>query len=61
MHEALGASLIFGSPHHHNTTSKVERVNGVIADVLHSFAGERADGWPALASEGVQYLSLIHI
>ncbi len=22
LHEALGASLIFGSPHHHNTTSK---------------------------------------
>jgi len=48
LHEALGASLIFGSPHHHNTTSKVERVNGVIADVLRSFAGERADDWPAL-------------
>ena len=39
LHEALGSSLIFGSPHHHNTTSKVERVNGVIADVLRSFAG----------------------
>ena len=24
--------------HHHNTTSKVERVNGVLADVLRSFA-----------------------
>ena len=36
-HETLGASLIFGSPHHHCTTSKVERVNGVIADVLRSF------------------------
>ena len=48
LHEALGASLVFGSPHHHNTTSKVERVNGVIADVLRSFAGERADDWPAL-------------
>ena len=35
-------------PHHHNTTSKVERVNGVIADVLRSFAGERADDWLAL-------------
>ena len=32
LHAALGASLICGSPHHHNTTSKVERVNGVIAD-----------------------------
>ncbi len=37
LHNALGSSLIFGSPHHHNTTSKVERVNGVIADVLRSF------------------------
>ena len=26
----------------------VKRVNGVIADVLRSFAGERADDWPAL-------------
>ena len=48
LHAALGASLVYGSPHHHNTTSKVERVNGVIADVLRSFAGERADDWPAL-------------
>ena len=46
LHAALGVSLIFGSPHHNNTTSKVERVNGVIADVLRSFAGERADDWP---------------
>jgi transposase InsO family protein len=46
LHAALGVSLIFGSPHHHNTTSKVERVNGVIADVLRSFTGERADDWP---------------
>ena len=40
--------MIFGSLHYHNTTSKVERVNGVIADVLRSFAGERADDWPVL-------------
>ena len=46
LHETLGASLIFGSPHHHNTTSKVERVNGVIADVLRSFAADRGDDWP---------------
>ncbi len=46
LHTALGASLIFGSQHHHNTTSKVERVNGVIADVLRSFAGDSADDWP---------------
>jgi hypothetical protein len=48
LHAALGASLIFGSPHHHNTTSKVERVNGVIADVLRAFAGHRCDDWPEL-------------
>jgi hypothetical protein len=34
--------------HHHNTTGKVERVNGDIADVLRSFSGERADDRPAL-------------
>ena len=48
MHAALGASLIYGSPHHHKTASKVKCTNGVIADVLHSLAGERADDWPAL-------------
>ena len=31
LHEALGASLVLGLHHHHHTTSKVERVNGVIA------------------------------
>jgi hypothetical protein len=46
LHAALGASLVFGSPHRYNTTNKVECVNGVIADVLRSFAGERADDWP---------------
>ena len=48
MHAALGSTLIFGSPHHHNTTSKVERLNGVIADVLRSFANDRGDDWPEL-------------
>ena len=48
LHEALGSSLIFGSPHHHKTTSKVERVNGVIAYVLRSFAGDRCGVWPDL-------------
>ena len=28
LHSTLGSTLIFGLPHHHNTTSKVERVNG---------------------------------
>jgi hypothetical protein len=37
------------SPHQHNTTSKVERVHGVIADVPRAFAGYRRDGWPELA------------
>ena len=35
-HRALGSTLMFGSPHHHNTTSKVERVNGVIEDTTHT-------------------------
>ena len=48
LHEALGASLIFGSPNHHNTTAKVERVNAVIEDVLRSFVAERQDNWPEL-------------
>ena len=34
LHAALGTSLIFGSPYHHNTNSRTERVNAVIADVL---------------------------
>ncbi len=34
LHAALGASLIFGSPHHHNTTSASTETYGVIADVL---------------------------
>ncbi len=46
LHAALGTSLIFGSHHHQNTTSKVERLNGAIADVLRAFAGERGDDWP---------------
>ena len=46
LHEALGASLTFGSPHHHNTTSKVEHINGVTADVLRCSAGDRCDDRP---------------
>jgi hypothetical protein len=48
LHAALGSSLVFGSPHHNNTTGKVELINGVIAGVLRSFAIERGDDWPAL-------------
>ena len=50
---ALGASLIFGSPHHHNTSSKVvkvERVNGAISSLLRCVSCERADDWPALVA-----------
>ncbi len=43
LHAVLGASLLFGSPYHHNTTRNVERVNGIIADVLRAFSGDRAD------------------
>ena len=39
-------TLIFRSQHHHNTTSKVEHINGVIVDVLRSFAVDRCDDWP---------------
>jgi hypothetical protein len=47
LHAALGTSpLIFGSPHYwHNTTSKVERVNGVIADMPPPHSGRRLQ-WP---------------
>ena len=44
LHAALCASL---SPNHHNNASKVELVDGVIADALRYLAGERADDWPA--------------
>ena len=46
LHGALGTSLVFGWPHHHNTTSK-GWCQFDIADVLHSFAGEHADDWLA--------------
>jgi len=48
LHRALGSTLIFGSPDHHNTSSKVERVNGVVADVLRAFVNDRQDDWPLL-------------
>ena len=51
LHAALGASLIFGSQHHQTTTSKVERVNSVIADILRAVAGvlasDSSDDWLA--------------
>ena len=36
------------SDRHHNTNSRTERVNGVIADVLRSFVDWRHDDWPSL-------------
>ena len=41
----MGFTLIFGSPEHHNTTSKVELVNCVIADFLRAFVNYRQDNW----------------
>jgi hypothetical protein len=48
LHAAFDVALIFGSPHRHNTTSKVGRVNCVLADseVLRCVSGERAGDWP---------------
>jgi hypothetical protein len=62
MHAALGSALSFkfGSPHHHNTTSKSkvrERINGVIAEVLRSFANERVDRARAAHRLGVRHRS----
>ena len=48
LHRAFGSTLIFGSPDHHNTSSKVERVNWVVADLLRAFANDRQDDWPLL-------------
>ena len=42
----MGAQFIY--QHHHKTNSKVEHVNSVIADVLRSIAGKRANDWQAL-------------
>jgi hypothetical protein len=52
LHAALGTSLIFrvgpGSPDHHNTNSRTERVNALVADVLPSrcFVDGRQADWP---------------
>ena len=37
LHEALCTRLILGTPHHHSTTSKVERVNGIVGNALRAF------------------------
>ena len=48
LHRALASTPSFGSPEHHNTTCKVERVNSVIADVLRAFVNDWQDNWPEL-------------
>jgi hypothetical protein len=40
---SAAAELAAPPQHHQQLGSKVERVNGIITDVLHSFAGEPAD------------------
>ena len=48
LHETLGAHLVFGTPHHHHTTAKVERVNGGLREALSAFVNDRADNWDEL-------------
>jgi hypothetical protein len=42
----LGTWLIFCSTHYHTITTKVDSVNGVIADMLCIFARDRTYDWP---------------
>ena len=48
LHETLGTRLVFGTPHHHHATAKVERVNGVLRKALSAFVNDRADNWDEL-------------
>ena len=48
LHETLGTSLVFWTPHHHHTTTKVEQVNGVLREALSTFVNYRADNWDEL-------------
>ena len=48
LHHTLSSTLIFGLQEHHNTTSKVELVNSVIADVLCALVNDWQDNWPEL-------------
>jgi hypothetical protein len=45
---SAGLMLIFGLPHHHNTTSnlKVESINSIVAYVLCSVANKCGNYWP---------------
>ena len=48
LHETLGTCLVFGTPHHHHATAKVEQVNGVLCEALSAFVNNRADNWDEL-------------
>ena len=48
LNSVLGSNLIFGLQEHHNTKSKVELVNSVIADILCAFINDRQDNWQEL-------------
>ena len=48
LHETLSTSLVFGTPHHHHTTAKVEQVNWVLSEALSAFVNYRADNWDEL-------------
>ena len=52
LHETLSTRLVFGTPHHHHTTAKVERVNGVLHEALSAFVNYRADNWDELVPLG---------
>ena len=52
LHETLGTSLVFRTPHHHYTTAKVEQVNGVLHEALSAFVNYRADNWDELVPLG---------
>ena len=43
--KAMGSSLIVGSAYHKNTSSKIERANGVVGDTLRAFSNGRRDDW----------------
>ena len=55
LHAALGTTLVFGSPHHHNTNAKTAgtRQQSGIADVLRS--SERQDDWSAIIPHLAQW------
>ena len=48
LHETLCTCLVFWTPHHHNTTAKVELMNWVLSEALSAFVNYRADNWDEL-------------